>query len=128
MDTTITGLFVTTKGWNEGPSPNRPEGKTRPDGVFVLRMPLINPQGRRREPYLVTWIGQDAKTWWRENHVIGSGQPLLMTLRHPLIESGLRGIGVIHAQVLSCKTLPRSYQPQPASTSAASPSPQAHSA
>ncbi|MEJ2803820.1 hypothetical protein WAE61_18195 [Comamonadaceae bacterium PP-2] len=106
METVITGMFITTRGWTQGPSTNRPMAKRRDDGTFALRMPLINPQGKRSEAYVAIWEGPEAETWWKDHQGIGSGQPLHMVLTAPLIEPGIHS-AAIHAKVRSCRLLPR---------------------
>lgn len=111
MKTTVTGMFITTRGWQEGPSSSRPETRTRPNGTFVLRMPVINRlSDGRTERYIVLWSGPEAQAWWEANSRIGSGKPLQMVLEDPVVGEAPAG-KAIHAQVRSCSLLQRPAPP-----------------
>jgi hypothetical protein len=111
MDTIVRGVFITTRGWLNGPSVSRPAVRTRPNGVFVLRMPLVNRlSDGRNERYIVVWEGPQAQNWWQAHSDIGSGQPLEMELVDPVIGDAPTG-SAIHARVVSCTLLPRPSPP-----------------
>lgn len=99
MPTTTTGVFFVARQRLQAAADQR-------DG-FKLTLRVVDNQGPGRvEPYLITWKGEEARTWWQANEQrIQPGTPLRLELHNPRSFPGLRAPET-HATVHACTLAP----------------------
>lgn len=80
------------------------------DGAFALTMRVMDDvDSRSRESWLLTWAGEEARTWWATHGAtLEAGQPLQVQATRIRAFAHPRG-AEIHAQVLSLALAPRRY-------------------
>jgi hypothetical protein len=103
MTTTTTGVFYVNKDRPGHPAISE---HTSDAGEFVLKMRLIDNQGRRAvEVYETRWVGPAAAAWRAAHRNLKAGDALRLVLSNPRAMPGTVSPET-HAAISSCELLP----------------------